>query len=152
MTMESSPLNTCTMLVVLFSQMKKDPSSEPATIYWPLLNQTGSETGVKTQTYKSMYCHHRSMKKRKSMLHMTHHGQIWLLMYKGQVRACTVSVTTMSHDCHLSTQTRRGWLKKVSSKLLTALLQWKQKNKTKNNKREITCTKEKNEPINWPYL
>ena len=36
-TIESSPLNTLTIFVVLFSQMKNEPSSEPATIYWPLL-------------------------------------------------------------------------------------------------------------------
>ena len=36
-TIESSPLNTLTIFVVLFSQIKNDPSSDPATIYWPLL-------------------------------------------------------------------------------------------------------------------
>lgn len=36
-TIESSPLNTRTMFVVSLSQIKKDPSSDPATTYWPLL-------------------------------------------------------------------------------------------------------------------
>lgn len=37
LTMDSSPRKTRTMLVVAFSQIKNEPSSEPATIYWPLL-------------------------------------------------------------------------------------------------------------------
>lgn len=36
-TMDSSPFNTRTMLVVYLSHMKKEPSSEPATIYCPSL-------------------------------------------------------------------------------------------------------------------
>lgn len=36
-TMESSPLNTLTIFVVSLSQMKNEPSSDPATTYWPLL-------------------------------------------------------------------------------------------------------------------
>ena len=39
LTMESSPLNTRTMFVVLFSHIKKEPSSDPATKYWPLLEE-----------------------------------------------------------------------------------------------------------------
>ncbi len=38
-TIESSPLKTRTMLLVFLSQMKNEPSSEPATMYWPLLKQ-----------------------------------------------------------------------------------------------------------------
>lgn len=38
-TMESSPRRTRMMFVVWRSQMKKDPSSEPATMYWPWLQE-----------------------------------------------------------------------------------------------------------------
>jgi hypothetical protein len=39
-TMESSPRRTRMIFVVWRSQMKKDPSSEPATMYWPWLKET----------------------------------------------------------------------------------------------------------------
>ena len=38
LTMESSPLSTRSMLVVQRSHRKKEPSSDPATMYWPLLH------------------------------------------------------------------------------------------------------------------
>lgn len=50
--MDSSPCSTRTRLVVSFSQTKKEPSSEPLTIYWALLagegggKEQGGQVGV----------------------------------------------------------------------------------------------------------
>lgn len=43
--MDSSPCSTRTRLVVSFSQMKKEPSSEPLTMYWALLGQRSRAWG-----------------------------------------------------------------------------------------------------------
>ena len=63
LTIESSPRSTRTILVVDFSQRKNDPSSEPATIYWPLLknrHKTSARRFGQIHAYSS-YTGHREV-------------------------------------------------------------------------------------------
>src|SRR6218665_1811328 len=64
LTIDSSPLNTRTMLVVDLSQMKNEPSSEPATTYWPLLQcQMLLLLVVKTKILKKLHKNRDMVKK-----------------------------------------------------------------------------------------